>query len=95
MPDDDVPPQPPMDTIVELKENIAKIKQEVDDALQIASKPTEGSGLRSPTLIISLLALLFSFGTTAVSYYQIRQQDIHDARTELRGLIERLSQNSA
>lgn len=94
MSDEAAPPQPPTAAIAELKENIAKIKQEVDDALKIASKQAEGSGLRSPTLIISLLALLFSFGTTTVSYYyyRTRQQDIHDARTELRGLIERLSQ---
>jgi hypothetical protein len=39
------PPQPPTAAIAELKENIAKIKQEVDDALKIASKQAEGSGL--------------------------------------------------
>jgi tetratricopeptide (TPR) repeat protein len=34
---------------------------------------------------------LFSFGTTATSYYRTRQQDIHDARAELRGFLQRLS----
>jgi len=45
----------------------------------------------SPSIVISLLALLFSFGTTAASAYRTRQQDLHNARTELRGLIQRMS----
>ena len=43
----------------------------------------------SPVLI-SFIALLFSLGTTAVSAYRTYQQDIHDTRTELRALIERI-----
>ena len=42
-----------------------------------------------PTLI-ALFALVFSFGTTAFSYLRTQQQDIHDRRVELRGVLQRL-----
>jgi tetratricopeptide (TPR) repeat protein len=41
--------------------------------------------------IAGLLAFLLSFTTTFFQYQQNQQQNIHDARTELRGLILRLS----
>jgi hypothetical protein len=43
-----------------------------------------------PTLI-SLLALLFSFGTTYVSYNRTKLQDIHSLRSELRVMLQRLA----
>jgi tetratricopeptide (TPR) repeat protein len=41
--------------------------------------------------ITSALALLFSFGTTYVSYKRVEAQDIQNSRTELRGVLQRLS----
>jgi tetratricopeptide (TPR) repeat protein len=41
--------------------------------------------------IISITALMFSFGTTFVSYRRTEKQDIQAARTELRGILQRLS----
>jgi len=49
------------------------------------------SALIAPSLIVSALALLFSFGTTAVSWHRTNQQDIQDARRELRSLLQRLA----
>jgi hypothetical protein len=41
-------------------------------------------------VIISMVALLLSIGTTAFSYFKEKEQYIHDTRTELRGLVQRL-----
>jgi tetratricopeptide (TPR) repeat protein len=41
--------------------------------------------------LVALFAFLFSLGTTVFSYQQAKQAKIHDARTELRSLIQRLS----
>ena len=38
-----------------------------------------------------MLALLFSFGTTVVSYVRAQNQDVQSARIELRGLLQRLA----
>jgi hypothetical protein len=46
---------------------------------------------RDLPILISLFAFLFSFGTTVFSYMQAREQEIHNARVELRGLLQRLS----
>jgi tetratricopeptide (TPR) repeat protein len=45
---------------------------------------------RTPSVLISFVALVFSFGTTGASIYRTSQQDVHDAGVELRGLIQRL-----
>ena len=72
-----------------LDKQVNTLQGEVD-ALQAALAKDERAWYRDPAVVISLLALLFSFGTTAVSYYRTRQQDVHDARAELRTLIQRL-----
>jgi tetratricopeptide (TPR) repeat protein len=77
----------PIESVAELQERVAAPRQGVGDS-QIASKQKEEQWFRSPSVLISLLALLFSFGTTFVSYLRTHQQDIHDARSELRALIE-------
>jgi tetratricopeptide (TPR) repeat protein len=41
--------------------------------------------------ILSVVALLFSFGTTYVSYKRTQSQDVQNARVELRGLLQRLA----
>src|SRR4051812_6272855 len=43
------------------------------------------------SFIVSIFAVLFSLGTTAVSWWHTKQQEVHDTRVELRGLLQRLS----
>ncbi len=66
------------------------LKREVD-ALQIAVQSQRSPWYRNVPTIISVAALLFSFGTTYVSYKRIESQDIQAARIELRGLLQRLA----
>lgn len=43
-----------------------------------------------PSVAIALIALLFSFSTTAISYHRSAQQDWLSSRIELRTLVEKL-----
>jgi hypothetical protein len=79
------------DTVANIENSISVINKELA-VIQTASAKAARPWYREPSLIISLLALLFSFGTTTVSYIRTTQQDMHDARAELRGLILRLNQ---
>lgn len=74
----------------DIEARLALMKQEID-ALQVASMESRQPWYRSPSLLISALALVFSFGTTAVSYYESSQDDVRAARAELRGILQRLS----
>ncbi|MBN1931588.1 MAG: hypothetical protein JW786_08285 [Desulfobacterales bacterium] len=47
------------------------LKREVD-ALQIQLSKDQKPWHQKPSIIISMLALFFSFGTTGVSYYKTR-----------------------
>lgn len=73
-----------------LDEKIDLMKREID-ALQIAitgqSKPWYGS----ISTILSVIALLFSFGTTYVSYSRTSAQDVQSTRQDLRSLLQRLA----
>jgi hypothetical protein len=71
----------------ELREKIARIEGEVSALSAELAKPER---TWSSAVIVSIAALLFSFGTTVVSYLHTRQQDIQEARSELRTLIQRL-----
>ncbi len=42
--------------------------------------------------VVAVLALLFSFGTTLVSYYKAKEQEYIAARAELRSVMERLAE---
>ena len=46
---------------------------------------------RDAASIVAVLALVFSFGTTVVSFQKSAQDEIHDSEIELRTLISRLS----
>lgn len=75
--------------MTELEKKFEVLKNEVD-ALQIAvSEKVKPWYLNVPT-IISLTALAFSFGTTAVSYKRTTEQDISNTRAELRQVLQRL-----
>ena len=66
------------------------MKREIH-ALQIEVRKGPMLWYKSPSIIISITALLFSFGTTFVSYYKSGREEVQSARTELRGILQRLS----
>jgi len=66
------------------------LKQEVD-SIQIQLAKGSGPWYSKPSNLISLFALLFSFGTTIASFYNAHLQDMRDNRREARALIQRLS----
>jgi tetratricopeptide (TPR) repeat protein len=75
----------------ELEQKVELMKREID-ALQISilgQKPKPW--YRNISTILSVVALLFSFGTTYVSYLRNESQDIQSARQELRTLLQRLA----
>lgn len=72
------------------EEKVSLIKQEVN-ALQLSVKSQQMQWYKSPAIMISILALLFSFGTTYASFKRIEAQEIQNSRVELRGLLQRLA----
>src|SRR5262245_6234256 len=71
--------------------DLVLLKREVD-ALQIVVQSKTTPWYRSTSTIISIMALLFSFGTTSVSYLRTQSQDVQSLRTELRGVLQRLTE---
>lgn len=71
------------DEIASLKEEIASLKRSVS----VNRTPWYSSA----TVLISALALCFSFGTTMVSLYRSSREDVRSARSELRGILQRIS----
>jgi tetratricopeptide (TPR) repeat protein len=76
--------------LITLRQNIAQNDSEID-VLQIESAKAQKPWHRDVPIIIAILALLFSFGTTAVSYYTSAQQAIQNDRSELRVHLQRLA----
>jgi hypothetical protein len=66
------------------------LKKEVD-SIQIQMAKESGPWYSKPSNIIAAVALIFSFGTTVVSFYNAHLQDIRDNRKEARALIQRIS----
>jgi len=66
------------------------LKKEVD-SLQIQISKDNKSWHQNPSIIISIFALIFSFGTTGVSYYNSYEEGIRENRKEARELIQRIS----
>jgi hypothetical protein len=62
------------------------LKREVD-SIQVKLLSTTTPWYRQASTLISLLAFLFSFGTTVVSCDRAAEQDRHNWKQELRGLI--------
>lgn len=77
-------------TIQELSDRLELLGQEVD-ALQVALMRGRTPWYRDIPTIFSVLALVFSLGTTYVSYKRTETQDILAARAELRALLQRLA----
>jgi hypothetical protein len=82
---------PDSDTLDDLKDSVRTIKKEVD-ALQIAVTNQNKAWYADGSNLIAILALLFSFGTTFVSYRKSVQQDVENLRGELRSLLQRIAE---
>jgi tetratricopeptide (TPR) repeat protein len=72
------------------RDDLATMKAEID-ALQISAAEKTKPWYLQASVLIALLALVFSLGTTYYSYKRTHQQDVHNAKVELRGLIQRLT----
>src|SRR3982750_4385024 len=73
-----------------LEERVETMKREID-ALQIAAAEKSKPWYGNVSTLLSVIALVFSLGTTLVSYHRANLQGVHDARQELRGMLQRLS----
>jgi hypothetical protein len=74
----------------ELEQKVDLMKREID-ALQIVITGNTKPWYQNISTLLSVVALLFSFGTTYVSYRRTAVQDIQSSRQELRGLLQRLA----
>jgi tetratricopeptide (TPR) repeat protein len=79
----------PNDSTVQAQ--IATMKREID-ALQISFAEADKPWYKQASILIAALALLFSFGTTYYSEQRTRKADIHNAKVELRQLIQQLTE---
>lgn len=73
-----------------LERRVDLMKREID-GMQVAMMSANRPWFRSASTIIAVLALMFSFGTTYVSYKRADALEIQSARQELRGLLQRLA----
>jgi hypothetical protein len=75
----------------DVQAQLAMMKGEID-ALQVTVAETTKPWYKQASILIAALALLFSFGTTYYSAEQTRKADIHNAKVELRELIQQLTE---
>lgn len=73
-----------------LREKLEEMKREIA-ALQAANQERLNPWYTNISVLVSVVALLFSFGTTFVSYHHTAVQDVGSSRQELRGLLQRLA----
>lgn len=66
------------------------LKKEVD-SIQIQLSQEQGPWYTKPSILISVIALLFSFGTTIVSYVNSHNEDIRANHREAMALIQRIT----
>ena len=79
-----------MEEMNEIREEYRLLKREVD-SLQISILNVKTPLYKNIPIIISMLALLFSFGTTYVSNERIATQDVQALKTELRSILQQLA----
>ena len=75
---------PQTDTISRRKEQPETLKAETVG-------PDNESWHKKPATLISIVALVFSFGTTAFSAFNSHQEDVRSNRRDVRALLQRLS----
>jgi tetratricopeptide (TPR) repeat protein len=76
-----------------IQDQLVTMKKEID-ALQIGLGESNRPWYKQASTVIAVVALLLSFGTTYYSNRQARLQDTHNAKIELRGLIEEIESAS-
>jgi tetratricopeptide (TPR) repeat protein len=81
-----------MDTvsISDLQSEITHLRNKVDSFTE-ENQEAKKAWFKSIPTVISVAAFLFSFGTTIVSYKRTVDQDIHNLKSELRVLLQRLA----
>tara|TARA_R110002096_G_scaffold362892_1_gene556022 strand:+ start:1768 stop:2709 length:942 start_codon:yes stop_codon:yes gene_type:complete len=79
-----------MVTNASLENAVSTLKEEVD-GLQVQFTRLRGPWYRNPSTVVAFLALLFSFGTTLVSYLKEESAKVAAAKRELRELIQQVS----
>lgn len=72
------------------REQIRFLQEQIDELQSEISKPHRW--YTDASVIIAMLAFLFSLGTTIFSYQQAQQQQIGAYKTELRDIITRISE---
>jgi tetratricopeptide (TPR) repeat protein len=79
-----------MDEIEKIKDDLRSVRMEVD-AIQISVLKSHTPWYKSLPTIISILALVFSFGTTYVSHKRTKLQDTLSSKSDLCNTLQRLS----
>lgn len=74
---------------LDVDNEITILKKEIDKIKN--STVSKNMWYKNISTLISLLALLISFGTTIVSFFHTRVQDIENRQAELRGIFQRMS----
>src|SRR5215216_3760028 len=82
--------QLPLNTIADTQGELATIHREID-ALQIVVAERTKPWFKNPATILSVSALLFSFGTTYVSNRRIAAQEVQNNHQQLRTILQRLA----
>ena len=77
-------------SVDELNEEVSHLRNRID-SLAEASESAKKPWFKNVATLISVAAFLFSFGTTIVSYKRTAEQDVHNLRSELRVLLQRLA----
>jgi tetratricopeptide (TPR) repeat protein len=61
------------------------------DSIAEEKKEAKKPWYKNISTAISVAAFLFSFGTTIISYKRADDQDVHNLKSELRGILQRLA----
>ena len=77
-------------TEIQNKPEIDSIRKEMELLNRKINNSISQSWYTEPSVVVSTFALLFSFGTTLVSYYRSHRDDVREARSELREIIHKL-----
>ena len=72
-------------------ERLVSLKAEIDKLNEKVKKNDDGPWYRKPATVISLLALMFSFGTTVFSAFNSHEEGVRSNRRDVRALLQRLS----
>jgi hypothetical protein len=81
---------PQATTIADTRDELVMIHREID-ALQVVVAERKTPWYKSVSTILSVTALLFSFGTTYVSNKRIAAQDIQSNHQQLRTVLQRMA----